>query len=697
MSQVADQIGRVVGERYRLESLCGTGSSAHVYRAFDPRLSRRVAVKLLHPGLAHEPSFLKRFGAEAKAAAGLNHPNIVRVLDWGEEEAGPFLVLEYMGGGSLSQIISRQVKLSLSQACHLGLEAGKALQYAHRQGLVHRDVKPANILFDEEGRGAIADFGLARALAEAAWTEPEGSIFGTARYTSPEQATGNSFEGRSDVYSLGLVLYEAITGESPFTGESTVSLLMARVGYDIPIPSEFGELGQILSRMLNPIVRLRIDSSELVDKLEELSKKLPKPEPLPIQARSSSSGEASSSQSSDGSDSKSMLSTDLDAVPRDLTIVGDVQALGLSSSAGASGSSGAGGLSGVDGSALYDYEASEDSDGKVKSRKQAKKDLKERRKQLSQSTGLVGQSQGDSGATGAKTRSKRKVAKVLTPILAVVVIGALVGYSIEAKLFVPKVSVPNVVGISPTAAKHELVRAHLSLHIVSRQFVKGTIEGMIASQTPRGLGKIARGSAVDVIVSNGPPIVVVPLVTSLSESEAAAKLGASGFVPKFANTYSLTVPSGEVIAYSPKGKARYGQVVTLEVSQGPQPETIPPSLAGKSVASATSILEGLGLSVTTQSEHSSTIAKGLVIGSNPALGQTANQGSTVTLIVSLGPVMVVVPNVNGDSVGQATTALTQDGFNPQNVYGPPGGTVFATNPQEGSSIPQGSSVSLYTN
>ena len=145
---------------------------------------------MLQPALALDQAFLRRFRAEAQAAAALNHPNIMRVFDWGEDDEGPFLVLEFLGGGSLRDMLDAGRRLSVAQAVLVGLEAARALDYAHRRGLVHRDIKPANICFDEEGRTAVADFGLARALAEAAWTEPEGVLLGTARYAAPEAAQG---------------------------------------------------------------------------------------------------------------------------------------------------------------------------------------------------------------------------------------------------------------------------------------------------------------------------------------------------------------------------------------------------------------------------------------------------------------------------------------------------------------------------
>ncbi|HJR24011.1 MAG TPA: protein kinase, partial [Acidimicrobiales bacterium] len=201
VSRSTDQIGRVLSGRYRLIAPVGTGASAQVFLADDVRLKRRVAVKVLHEALAEDESFLRRFRAEAQAAAALNHPNILAVYDWGDDDGTPYLVTEYLGGGSLRTMLDRGTRLSPSQALLVGLQATRALDYAHRRGFVHRDVKPANLLFGEDGRLRIADFGLARALAEAAWTEPQGAVLGTARYASPEQAQGEAVDGRADVYS----------------------------------------------------------------------------------------------------------------------------------------------------------------------------------------------------------------------------------------------------------------------------------------------------------------------------------------------------------------------------------------------------------------------------------------------------------------------------------------------------------------
>ena len=194
------------------------------------------------PALAGDESFLRRFRAEARAVAALNHPNILQVFDWGEEDGEPYLVLEYLAGGSLRQVYDTGALLTPEQAVQVGLEAAAGLDYAHRRGLVHRDIKPANLLFDADRRLRIADFGLARALAEAAWTEPDGAILGTARYAAPEQVEGWVLDGKADVYALALVLYEGVTGEAAFIGDTTVATLMARVGTLLPEHEALGPL-----------------------------------------------------------------------------------------------------------------------------------------------------------------------------------------------------------------------------------------------------------------------------------------------------------------------------------------------------------------------------------------------------------------------------------------------------------------------
>src|SRR5215218_11049913 len=247
LSGLTDLAGRVLADRYRLLAPIGSGGSGRVYVADDVRLRRRVAVKVLHGALADDAGFLRRFRAEAQLAASLQHPNVVTVFDWGED-AVPFMVLELLSGGSLRGILDEGIRLTPAQAAHTGRYVATALSYAHSRGLVHRDVKPANLLFDEHGTVRVADFGLARALAEASWTEPTGALVGTARYAAPEQGTGVALDARADLYALGLVLVEAVTGNVPLVGETPFATLALRNEQSIRAPAAMGALGPVIER-----------------------------------------------------------------------------------------------------------------------------------------------------------------------------------------------------------------------------------------------------------------------------------------------------------------------------------------------------------------------------------------------------------------------------------------------------------------
>ena len=280
--RAGEQVGRVLGNRYRLLRPIGTGASAHVYVAEDVRLHRRVALKVLHPALAEDKSFLLRFRAEAQTVAALRHRSIMRVYDWGEDGGDPYLVVELLEGGSLRTLLDSGYRLSVSQTAALGLDVASALTYAHARGLVHRDIKPANLLFDEEGRASIADFGLARALAEASWTEPTGTVVGTARYAAPEQLKGVALDGRADVYSMTLVLIEAVTGSVPFALDTVLGTFMARTDRPLEVPAELGPLAPVFQQAGAADPQERIDAASFAEAVAGVARKLRAPEPLPL-------------------------------------------------------------------------------------------------------------------------------------------------------------------------------------------------------------------------------------------------------------------------------------------------------------------------------------------------------------------------------------------------------------------------------
>jgi len=226
-------IGTSLNDRFRLEEKIGSGGMSTVYRAYDPTLERWVAIKVMHRDISEDPDSLERFRREARAVARLSHPHVVTVIDFGEDDGTPYIVLEYVEGETLKERIKRMGRLPVAEAVAYAIEVGRALGSAHSERLVHRDVKPQNVLIDLQGRGKVTDFGIARSLEDGGLTAP-GRVLGTTDYVSPEQALGKEVTEQSDVYSLGVVLYEMLTGEVPFKAESQVGVAMQHVREPLP-------------------------------------------------------------------------------------------------------------------------------------------------------------------------------------------------------------------------------------------------------------------------------------------------------------------------------------------------------------------------------------------------------------------------------------------------------------------------------
>jgi eukaryotic-like serine/threonine-protein kinase len=226
-------IGTLIGERFRLEEKVGSGGMSSVYRAFDPTLERQVAIKLMHRDITSDPDQLERFRREARAVAQLNHPHVVTAIDAGEDDGAPYIVFEYVEGETLKERIRRLGRLPVAEAVAYAIEIGRALQCAHDHKLVHRDVKPQNVLIDQDGRAKVTDFGIARSM-EAQGLTATGRVLGTTDYVSPEQALGHEVTEQSDIYSLGIVLYEMLTGEVPFQADTQVAVAMKHVREALP-------------------------------------------------------------------------------------------------------------------------------------------------------------------------------------------------------------------------------------------------------------------------------------------------------------------------------------------------------------------------------------------------------------------------------------------------------------------------------
>jgi beta-lactam-binding protein with PASTA domain/tRNA A-37 threonylcarbamoyl transferase component Bud32 len=658
MPTITDSIGRVLAGRYRIESALGSGASAHVFGAWDVTLRRRVAIKVLHPALAGDAAFLRRFQAEAQAAASLAHPHILAVHDWGQDDNGSFLVMELCGGGSLRDLLDEGRRLTVAQALVVGGEAAEGLAYAHGRGFVHRDVKPANLLFGEDGRLRLADFGLARALAEAAWTEPVGATLGTARYAAPEQAQGRPVDGRADVYSLALVLYEAVTGVVPFTADTTLATLMARVDARLPGHDALGLLAPVLDAAAAADPEQRLDASSLAARLRVLSAEMPGPERL---ALAGPGGRG--------------LSPDLPASPS--ARHDDLTELGLDGAGFAAGS--AGPLHTTD--PVHATGAAPAATAGPAS-----------------TSGAAAEGATAAGARHSRARwwGRRTGRKVALVVLAALLLAGAGVYGVFAsQLLVPSHRLPALQGQTTAAASRTLRHDHFTLRVAGHRWSVTVPAGHVISETPSAGTVLEQGATVAVVLSSGPPPVAVPSLSSVTGGCAGvgAALSAAHLQSACTSQHSTTVKAGSVISWTPQGRAPLGSTVQVVVSSGPPMENIP-SLSGSTCQGATTTLNAVGLQIQCQDVYNASVPSGQVVSWSPT-GQ-APEGTTVVVQISQGPPPVVVPQIYGKTVSQAVTLLEAAGLVPGTDQGPVGGKVFLSDPAEGATVPQGTTVNLYS-
>ena len=592
-SVVSDLAGRLLAGRYLLHGAVGTGASGRVYVAEDTRLRRRVAVKVLHAALAEDSAFLRRFRAEAQLAASLHHPHIVTVHDWGDDDV-PFMVLELLEGGSLRSMLDQDELLTVSQAARVGRDVASALEYAHARGVLHRDIKPANLLFDEHGIARVADFGLARALAEASWTEPAGAVFGTARYSSPEQARGAQLDARSDLYSLALVLVESVTGRLPFAADTTLGMLTARTLQPISATEELGPLEPVIDRVgaIDPNDRYP-DAATMRQAIADAADTLPPPGPLllagmvdradphPTRAAPERTAPLFDQDATEVVRSRELTST---AEPiRSRRVTGErrlvpwivaivlILTVGLAAAALAQVSS----AKSVPIPGLRGLSLKEATDAA-------------RRAGLNVSV----------GATRAAPDPKGTVI-AQSPAAGVFTGGRRVTLIVSGGP--ADVTVPKIVNTPWSAAKRALDSAGLLYtNPPPTQSSETIAAGNVLTVLPAVGVTVAPDASVKVVVSSGHAPVKVPDVSKKSFDDATKLLTAAHFRVQRAKTdaFSPTVKSGDVIGTGPaKGaSAPYGSIVTVQVSKGPD-RVVVPDVTFETIEQATADLAAAGLQV----------------------------------------------------------------------------------------------------
>ncbi|MEU1939735.1 Stk1 family PASTA domain-containing Ser/Thr kinase [Streptomyces coeruleorubidus] len=632
-------VGQVLDGRYRVDARIAVGGMATVYRAVDTRLDRVLALKVMHPSLAVDGSFVERFIREAKSVARLAHPNVVQVFDQGTDGSYVYLAMEYVAGCTLRDVLRERGALQPRAALDILEPVLAALGAAHRAGFVHRDMKPENVLIGDDGRVKVADFGLVRAVDTV--TNTTGTVLGTVSYLAPEQIENGTADPRVDVYACGVMLYEMLTGDKPHDGDSPAVILYKHLHEDVPPPSA-------------AVPGLAYELDEIVASATART-----PEIRPHDAV------ALLAQVRDG---RGRLTVEqLDAVPP--------QALAA------------------------DHDNTDDRTSVIPRAPATPRPLPVNEDEEVSAAALNRTSRFESPPPPPSRRRsgpRRGPMAIVVAVLLVLGLGTGIWY-INSGQFT---EVPPLLAKTQAQAEDRLADAGLELGKVEHAYSDTVERGTVISSDPKAGTRIRGNDAVSLTISDGPRNVRVPALAGQRLDKARSLLKQDGLEPGMVTRqFSEDVPKGSVISARPADgtKVRTGTAVALVVSKG-SPIDIP-DVTGSDLADARSELEDAGLEVKVAAERvtSSEFDKGQVAEQSPSPGGRAAEGDTVTLTVSKGPEMIEVPDVVGASVDDATRELESAGFQVEEdrgLLGLFGDTVKDQSVKGGETAPKGSTITI---
>ena len=599
-------IGTMIGNRYEVVEKVGTGGMADVYRAMDHRLNRYVAVKILKNEYSEDTKFVTKFRQEAQAVACLSHPNVVAVYDVGEEQGMHFIVMEFVEGITLKSYIEKKGKLSVREAVGIGIQIASGLEAAHNSHIIHRDIKPQNILISRDGTAKVTDFGIAKAASSNTITA---SAMGSVHYISPEQARGGFSDEKSDVYSLGVTMYEMLSGTLPFTGESAVAVALAHIqeeavpltAMDATIPKGISD---IVAKCMQKKADFRYPTS--ADLIADLKMFLQDPE-----------GEYGVVKP---------LYENTDTIFIKPTDVNRIKAASQTTT----------GDSSMTAAELEDKKAGEEDSGEVDPK--LEKALIGGSIVVAIIIGIViiyviGKVFGFWGGASGSTEA--------TPTPEVTSSAASATATPEASDSAQKVTVENVAGMTTEVAKTALSQKGLSNVKVSEQQSDTVSAGKVISTDPEAGTEVEKDAEITLIVSSGTSTVQVPSVASMTVSKAKSTLAAEGFnAVEGSKVYSDTVKAGLVAYSNPKGgaQASKGATITLYISKGPKRTTTTvPDLMGMTKAQAKEALTAKKLVLgSVSTAYSDNVSKNRVCVQSKAEGTEVKTGSTVDITLSLG-------------------------------------------------------------
>ena len=633
---MSDNNAVILNDRYEMQQRIGRGGMADVYLARDILLDRLVAIKVLFPEYATDPAFVERFRREAQSAANLNHPNIVSVYDWGRSNNTYFMAMEYVPGRTLAEALHDVGQITAMKAAEVGIEVAAALSFAHRGNVVHRDIKPGNILIGSNGQLKVADFGIARALGSAADSSltQVGAVMGTAAYLSPEQAQGGQPDPRSDLYSLGIVLYEMVGGRVPFSGDNPVSIAYKQV-HEAPQP--LNQLASDVPRAFEAIVArllakdpdLRYATAEAArDDLRRFR------DGIPVQALADAINRRNGDPTPIGTAAPTTV------IPAGPMVGGpdDVAAASTQSMATTA------------------IPSSQATTAMPRTTINANPDLPPG---YTASNAVV--------PTDDLQRKRTAIvigaisATVLLIIGAVVAVLALSGGSTAA----PTIAVPDVT--NQVLEDAVITLKDLGFEVVPVAEETTTVDtNVVWKQVPLPGEEIKEGETVTIVYNPSNAPMAVPNLTGLTIDQARTALLNLGLtIGVITPQNDPTAPADTIIASVPKAGDQVlgGATIDLTVSQGSGVVQIP-NVQGQTSQAARSVLEGepYKFLITVVEEASATVESGRVTRTSPTIGGDTTKGSAVTIYVSTGQATIAVPLVSGLTEAQARAKLTSTGF-----------------------------------
>jgi len=706
-------VGTLVDNRYLVRSKLARGGMSTVYLATDRRLERDVALKVLHPHLAGDPQFLDRLGREAKAAARLSHPHVVGVLDQGEDGALAYLVMEYIKGHTLRDVLKEKGALTPRLALALVDPVLAGLGAAHAAGLIHRDVKPENVLIADDGRIKIGDFGLARAIST---TTSTGALIGTVAYLSPELVLGRQADARSDIYAVGIMLYEMITGRQPFDGEVPIQVAYQHVNSSVGAPSalvpglaaELDELVQWCTA--NDPDKRPVDGNALLSELRHIRTNLSDAEldlrpPAALPASPPGAPAAGPTAATTAVRAAPGARAPGDAHTE---LLGGVQQPTEVLSRGSNPTTvfsppprpdaaqpvarrpGAYGPLAAPEEPRSGGEGAEEAYGPAAASKRAQRRQDRDAEKARQRAAAT-----PSRSLRAGNTRRRGLLWILVLLLAAVLAagaGWFFGMGPGSPGTIPQLANRTV------AEAQQLLRTAGFSSTTRDVFDDNVSPGLVVGSEPPAGQVVRKFESISLAISKGPELFPLPGLVGKSLEDAKTALNGAGMaLGPVTESYDDAVPAGTVLGQDPAKDtaARHGTPVGLTVSKGPQPIPVP-DVRGRDQEAAAAAVQAAGLKAVVAPERvfDRKVPQGAVAAQDPANGNLT-KGGTVTLTISKGPRLVQVPSFVGKQASEAKKALEQLGFtvNVENILGGFFGTVREQDPKD-TKVPEGSVVTL---